>query len=222
MIGFYFEFVDIEVIDYGEGCFGVWICGLLIWCYILDGELVFLMIWCLVGIGIDVFLYVEGYCWVIEDSFEMIKNEFGFDYNEIWFWYGWYCYVLLVMFVFVMMVVICYYVNVVMFLKRMCMIIFWCWFVGLYKKFDVLWFGLFSVVLYLFILLYGCYGDECIKWLFVMYILSLECNCNVRLFFDVNVIIFYMCNDIYWLKCNVSNVVLGLGKFLYYVLIDGL
>lgn len=68
----------------------------------------------------EILVCVEGYCWVIEDSFEIVKNEFGFDYNEICFWYGWYCYVLLVMLVFVMMVIICYYVNVELFKKMMC------------------------------------------------------------------------------------------------------
>ena len=55
------------------------------------------------GTPIEKLVSVEGHRWVIEDSFETAKNEFGFDHNETRSWHGWHRHVSLVILAFAMM-----------------------------------------------------------------------------------------------------------------------
>jgi SRSO17 transposase len=67
--------------------------------------------WCPAGTSSETLVAVEGHRWVIEDSFETAKNEFGLDHNESRSWYGWRRHVSLVMLAFAMMAAIRHRAN---------------------------------------------------------------------------------------------------------------
>ena len=110
----YLELADLDAGEYNSILTGKWTRGLLIRRSIADDhDLAFFSTWCPKGTAMKKLVLVEGHRWVIEDSFETAKNEFGLDHNETRSWHGWHRHVSLVMLAFAMMAVIRHRANAV-------------------------------------------------------------------------------------------------------------